>query len=129
MPNSHHSGKMPGGHPSFTELQQEFLTPQVFAFIRESPQRISFVKDLSAHLARDPVLLSNVEAMLRENKRADMERIEISESQIASFGWSQSPELPGPKKAAAAVAAAAAAMSAAAPTSEFGHRTDIGSGA
>ena len=111
---------MPGGHPSFAAIQEEFLTPQVLAFIRENPQRIAFVKDLSVHLARDPVLLTNVEAMLREHKDDDMKRIDKSESELESFGWLQSAELPGPKKAAAAVAAAVAAMSAAAPSSEFG---------
>jgi hypothetical protein len=106
MPDSS-SDKMPFRYPKFSELQG-FLTPERIQFVRNSPERVAFVQDLASKLARDPVFMAQVEAMLREHGT------ELDQSaaafELASFGWTPSKELPSPRAAAAAVGAAVAAM-------------------
>jgi hypothetical protein len=103
------SGRMPFGHPSFESFQQ-FLTPERIAYIKSNPERQAFVKQLSEKLARDPVFMKAVEEMLQSHG-AEIQKSHVASFDLATFGWSPSPEaMPSPRAAAAAVGAAAAAM-------------------
>jgi len=52
MPVNPPLGKMPGGYPHFGSLDK-ILTPERLEFIRSTPGRMAFVKELSAKMARD----------------------------------------------------------------------------
>jgi len=101
--------KMPGGYPDLTTLKS-ILTPEKLQFLKNNPDHSAFVKELSARLAKEPLFMKHVEAMLKDHG-SELEHGNIFK-QFSSFGWEpvSSEELPSPKQAAAAVGAAVAAM-------------------
>jgi hypothetical protein len=87
-------------------LLQQFLTPELLAFVKSHPERLAFVKEFSTRMRRDPAFMANVEATLTGPSAGLEAFTTMPLGELESFGWEVHPDLPSPKAAAAAVAAA-----------------------
>jgi hypothetical protein len=96
-----------GKNPHLSALR-EFLTPERLALIKNDPERVALVKEISKMLARNPAFMKSVESMSREQE-SEVKNL-LSPEDAKSFGWEDALKPPSPAQAAAAAAILAAAI-------------------